>query len=536
VPVLFPVIIYWLLWHKRGECCFMKACKKWIFSCCREHKWLVFVMFIMLAGRLAISGQGYLEDSDEVDYYAAEDAYEALLQLDIKSFSNNVAITEGKPTETLLKVTQVPVHRLWAFLINTPLYSPKGLWILGLISIFTSLAVLLVFYRLLLALNFTGTASLLGVFTLGIFINYNLYTRHLLSYDLGLLFTLLSLLCVVTAKDESLSNYKYAGLLAALGFSSYHGYFMLIAIIGGYIVFRNGTEYFTVKQKLKAFGLAFGTLLLGYEVFFWIGGNSFIKECIKIGGSIGQGSFTEGFIYAGLYMQMVEGPVGVALLVLALVGILLVLIKPSRQPVPLLLMLALTAYLSYGFATYVLWKFVFYGRILHMYYPFMVIGALFVLQRIRVADSKVVGLALVLPLGLQYYLNIKELNSFTYPRKVLDDYGWAIRDSTSYNIQFLYELDYTENYVSNTRFSRDAVKYFTFPPGTYYIVNTCFFQHHPDRFIATYAPARRPNGGLLFSKLHFMSYPAYTLEYCSNTGREFYLDKQFKIEIFREYE
>lgn len=512
----------------------MKACKKLILSCYREHKWLVFAMLIMLAGRLAISGQGYLEDSDEVDYYAAEDAFEALLHLDIKAFSDNVAVTEGKPTETLLKVAQVPLHRLWAFLINVPLYSPQGLWILGLVSIFTSLAVLLVFYRLLLALNFTRIASFLGLITLGIFINYNLYTRHLLSYDLGLFFALLSLLFVVTAKEETLISYKYAGLLAALGFSSYHGYFMLIAIIGGFIIFRTDKGNFTVRQKLKAFSLAFGSLLLGYEVFFWIGGNSFIKECIKIGGSIGQGSFSEGFVYAGLYMQMVEGPLGLLLLFLALVGIALVLVKPSRQPVPLLLMLALAAYLSYGFATYVLWKFVFYGRILHMYYPFMVIAALYVLQKAQIADYKPASVALLLPLALQYYLNIKELNSFTYPRKVLDSYGWVNNDSDAYHLRFFYELDYTQNYVSDTRFSTYAVKSFEGASGSYSIVNTCFFQHHPDRFIATYNPASVSNGELLFSKLHFMSYPAYTFEYCSNTGRKFYLDKQFKIEIFKE--
>lgn len=488
----------------------------------------------MLVGRLAISGQGYLEDSDEVDYYAAEDAFDSFMRLDIAAFSNYVAVTEGKPTETLLKVVQVPIHRFWAKTLNVPRHSPKGLWILGAVSILLSVAVLVVFYKLLVALEFSGTGSAIGVATLGIFVNYNLYTRHLLSYDLGLLFLMLALFYVVSSKNDNLKNYKYAGVLAALGFSSYHGYFMLMAIIGGFIFFSKKDGAFTWRQRMKAFSLAFALPLIVYEAFFWIGGNSFIKECIKISGSIGQGSFSEGFIYAWLYMRMVEGPAGIILLILAVGGILLVSIKPYKNSATLLLMLAVVAYFTYGFATYVLWKFVFYGRILHMYYPFMIIGALLFLQKIKLADSKLFGLALVLPLSVQYYLNIKQLNAFTYPRKVLDTYGWAKNQSTNDTVQFFYELGYSQNYVDDVNFNRYAYKPFNAPAGSYHFVNTCFFQHHPDRFIAGYRPYKFSGGEAIFSKPHFMSYPAYTFEYCSDTGRAFYLDKKFRIEVFKQ--
>lgn len=36
---------------------------------------------------------------------------------------------------------------------------------------------------------------------------------------------------------------------------------------------------------------------------------------------------------------------------------------------------------------------------------------------------------------------------------------------------------------------------------------------------------------LIFSKKHFMSYPAYTFEYCTQKGRKFFIDKSLKVSI-----
>ena len=136
----------------------------------RQNILLSTVLLVLLLGRLAISGHGYLEDSDEVDYYAAEDAFDALLTLDIVSFSQKIAITEGKPSETLLKTILVPFHRLWSWVLGVPRHSPTGLLFLGLVNIAVSIAMLLLFYLLQLRLGLSKRSAIVGVANLGVFI------------------------------------------------------------------------------------------------------------------------------------------------------------------------------------------------------------------------------------------------------------------------------------------------------------------------------------------------------------------------------
>lgn len=500
----------------------------------QKNQLLCLVLFILFSGRLAISGQGYLEDSDEVDYFCAEEAFDALVAFRFSEFSHQISLTEGKPTETLFKVFQVPIHRLWALIIQEPRHSPSGLWILGFINILVSLGVLLVFYQILLALNIRKEAALLAMATIGVLINFNLYTRHLLSYDLGLLFPLLSFLLLIRSECNNEKVLQKAGFISSLGFTTYHGLFMIYPIIGAWLYFSPSKPSFEFKKRVRFMAVGFFPLFVLYEMFFWIGGHSFFLELLKIGGSIGQGSFSEGIIYAPLYLSKVEGWLGIIIFILMLFATILGFSQKVTLPGQRLLLISIIAYLLFSFAVYFLHAFVFYGRIMHLYIPFFVMGAVLFLEHWNITRSKVFHSLLFLSLGILYFENIKSLNSFTYPRKVLSLFPLSEGHIKSNNTYFYYELDLSENYITNQRFIKHGTQFSNSINKPLFFKNTCFFQHHPDRFIETYKPFDSKEKKNVFEKLHFMSYPAYTFEYCSSYGRRFYLEKQLKIAVYQE--
>jgi len=500
----------------------------------KNHRLFLIVMICLFIGRLAISGQGYLEDSDEVDYYCSEDAFDALLHFKIIDFSRHISLTEGKPTEALFKTAQVPIHRIWAWAINSPRHSPSGLWILGFINILISLALLCVFYLLQRALNIRKNAATLGVALLGIFINFNLYTRHLLSYDTGLLFPMLSLLVLIRPVADERKKLLLAGFLAALGFTSYHGHFMMYAIIGGWLLLLPPSQSFNFRSRIITMAMGFVPLLIIYEMFFWIGGNSFFIENLKIGGTINQGAYTDGFIFAPLYLYQIEGFAGIVLLALFLLSVFFALREKSTAPAQKLLFLAIASYLVYGFAVFALHFFVFYGRIFHLYYPFMVLGVIVLFEKWKVTRNIYFHAVCYALLAIQYFFNIQDMNSFTYPRKVIDSFGLADYNNGRVEKQFFYELRCSENYINNHRFLQYGACPNKLNEGTYEISNTCFFNHYPDFFLNTFNQHHFADGKSVYSKLHFMSHPAYTFEYCSAYGREFFREKQFHISIIKK--
>lgn len=497
---------------------------------------IIFVLLLLTIGRILISGQGYLDDSDEVDFYAAERAFEALTKFDITGVSEHISFTEGKPTEALSKMLLVPVHRAYSWLIYKYRYDNESLLILGYYNIAISVILLYVFYLILLNLKLSRQSSAIGVMALGIFINFNLYTRHLLGYDLGLLFQMVALYFITSPKIELRKKYVWAGFFSALGFTTYHGYFMLVAILFLFLMLEKSENDFSIKKKPGIFILSFSAVILFYEVFYWLSKHSFFVESFIISGTIDQGSFSEGFSFAVKYLYTVEGIFGIGMLLLFATKVVTLAFKKKFTAAEKLVLLSLFAYLLYGFASVVLMKMVFYGRILHMYFPFLVLGVLLLLEDFKFTQSKYVAAVVLFGLSFQYAYNINSMNSITYPRKVMHDFGLGDNTVRGVNMNFKYELAYTENYINSPFSYQLAGIPNQLAPGNYDILNTCFFRHYPDYFKLSYKRYKNTEGQKVFSKKHFMSYPAYTFEYCSMYGRKFYINKNFRIEIVKRQE
>ncbi len=491
---------------------------------------LLVVLVLLLVGRVVISGSGMLDDSDEVDYYVAESAVDSLMALNLTGGIQALALSEGKPSETIIKMMLVPVHRLWASALGLPRHSVQGLWPLMAFNILVSMGILVAFHRVLLALHISGLMSIVGVGVLGVTVNFNLYTRHLLPYDLGLLFNLLALLAILHADWSHDKRINVAAILASIGFTTYHGHFMFVLIVGG-LAFMHGDLCSRWNWRhLRSFILWFAFLPVLYELLFWLGGQSYVLELFKIGGTISQGSYDEGFRYAWLYVSMVEGPMGMAMVALFPVSLFVSLRSRPSSQITRLLVLASVAYISFAFAVQYLNMFVFYGRILHMYLPFTAIGTASLLDRCSLLRSLPLATLILTLLSVQYVDNISDMNTIAYPRKVIDVFGLSEFND---GISFHSELRFHEDYVSDLRFRAYGMRHGELTSDSLVVVNTVFFDHHPDDFMMTHRPFLADGGDTLFSQLHFMSYPAYTLEYCSRAGREFYLSQRFHITVIR---
>lgn len=498
---------------------------------------LSFVFLVLLIGRLSISGKGYLEDSDEVDYYIAEDAFDAIIHGNLKDYFRLITLTEGKPTQTLIQTALVPFHRIWSFVINKSIHSSYGMVFWGFINIVVSLFLLFFSGRIYQKLNFSRESIVLGVYLLGALINFNIYTRHLLSYDFGLLILLIALDKLLAFDTFDKNHYIIIGALCAFGFTTYHGNFMLLAIIGAYVLWQ-ATDKRDFLLKTKALAKGFVFIFAFYEVLFWFGGSSFILEAMKIGGTISQGSYSEGFIYLFIYFFNVEKILGIGLLILFFISIFLIIKDGIQGKAEKLILLSVVAYLLYAFAVYVLMKFVFYGRILHMFYPFVVLGAILVLDRVQFFKKKLTYFGIISTITIAYCFNILEMNSFTYPRKVLEEFNLQEEENKGRYVEFKYELDNIEDYLNRDRHELGVKHENKLDAGNYVVLNTCFFRHHPDEFINSYQAYQINSKDEMevFSKLHFQSHIFYTFEYCSLVGRRFYLSKDLKIRILKKNE
>lgn len=502
----------------------------------KQHP-LYAVLILFFVGRLLLSGNGYLSDSDEKDFFAAISAFDDLVHFEFQKLSLDMFANWGNPAEVLIKMCEVPFLKLFCYMTAQTVDSHRALMVIGFFNVLVSVSILYVFYRLLLNLKFNTTNALLGVVLLGGLVNMNLYVRHILSYDEALLFHLAALY-FTTRPDTSLKKYRLAGLMAGIGFTTYPGPFMFLPILGLYILFAHRHRFWqTAIKPALHFGFSFLAVLLFFEGISHISGNSYIKSAFFLSEAIIEGSHSEGFSFLFSYLFHVERVFGVFLLI-AFAGSFLFLFKRnSYTEAKTLIVLSVMAYLAFGVYVHYFHQMVWYARVLHLYFPFLVLGALVLFNELKFLQHKEVLVATGVAAALNYAYVVYDLNTIAYPRDVLYKYGIANKFTgikTNYVHQLINIYDYKEiDYALNADIQKQVL-----PDGSYDFVNFCWLRHYPDfRYLNDYKPyamdtVKKEN--IVFCKTHFMSHPAYVFEYCTVAGKKFFVEKNFKIMIIKK--
>lgn len=495
---------------------------------------LIVVLLFFLIGKIAISGIGYMEDSDEGAYLYISKNYESLKSGDILTWYNSMEQQTRPILETFTRFVQVSINKS-IMNFTKPDYSIYDIAMsLGFYNIMISLFILIIFYKLLLNLNFNPSISIIGVILLGVFTNSNIYTRHILPYDSSLFLHLLSL-SLLTSKNFNYKKALLSGIFSAIALNIYYGHFMFFFINICVILYLFHSDFKKIKNVFFLFYAPLIILLITLELIMSSVDRSYISFIISSSTTINQGSYSEGFSYIALYFIFVERWYGVLILSLSFLGLFKLFSLQKMHLASFVALIGFVSYFLYGTYVYFFEHMVFYGRILHIYFPFVIISCLIFIQQLNKNVKKFFIPLMLLIASIYYYTVIKDLNSIAYPVNVSIDYklnSKNVKFTSITELEPLYDI-YNINYFN---LNNDNNKSY-FQSKNYKLVNFCFFYHYPDDFIEKYKKNTvSSNQKVIFSKKHFMSHPAYTFEYCTSAGRKFFIEKAFKIMIIETEE
>jgi len=369
------------------------------------------VLLVVLSGyRLLLTQSGQLFWPDEFRYVHALHVLEEIRQGNLVGSvawlftvpSAPDANMGARPAYVALSTIPAAVQGLANLIAGVGPEDPSFYRIAATANVFVTLGIAVVFFRLALLLVHHRGLALLSALVYGLLANSNLYVRHLFPYDLALLFLLGALLLVVGEQRDAAGLHRRAigaGLLAGFGFTTYPGYDPFVVILATAVLCNPVGSW----RHLIVMGASMACVGLAWEGVARLGGLSLIALTLRFFGTmtVEQGSFEETLVFLPRYLWDVEGLAGAALLALvAAFGVMAALGRYGR--IELGIIGGATAiYLVFGAAGVFLHRTVYYGRLVHMYLPFVVLAAVLALSKmrhpnVRLATASAVALASVL--------------------------------------------------------------------------------------------------------------------------------------------
>lgn len=288
----------------------------------------------------------------------------------------------GRPGFVLLSTVPAALQGIANLVWGVEPSSPIFYRIPSTFNVLVSLGVAAAFYRLLVIATSDRSYALIGTLVYGLLVNTNLYVRHLFPFDLALLLLLCSLVLVVSERQSAerlRTRAIAAGVLSGLAFTTYPGYDPFVVLLAA-ALFMNPVGAW---RHLVTLGGSILLVVLVWELIARAAGMSFIVTSFRFSSTVTQGSFEEGYRFLPVYLLDVEGLAGGVLLVLAASFAVTALARRDRSVEAGVVGAAVAAYFAYATAGVVFRKMVYYGRLLHMYMPFLVLAAILAVQAIR---------------------------------------------------------------------------------------------------------------------------------------------------------
>lgn len=501
--------------------------------------YLLTILLFLFLGRLTLLGEGHLEDTDEGPYYLIIENFEHLKTWDLNYWNSMVFFAWSTYIETFIRFLQTFILH-WYANINVQAYTlPDSLSVIAFFNVLTCLGIGFIFYKIQRLLNYSREISSISVIILGVFLNQNLYIRHILPYDSSYLFHLISIY-ILLAKPNNRIAIWIAGSFAAIGFFNYYGNFPLYIISYSLIfikIFEDRKSWF---EQSALFGAPILFFFLIFQYLSLKGGESYWNFLKIFSTTIFHGSPEESIVFIFKYFYEIEGVWGLCIMVLSIIGSF-ILIKEWKNnynnKASILVFSSIAIYILYGLYAYTTGKFVFYGRVIHIFYPFIVIAVMEFLKNY-------VSLKIPLILGavINFIYVLYSLNSLGYPRSMIYELGLCNNGSNEYIFNLEPAIVYNNQISLFERFGEDFPKIYlpechvnNYQDDSLILKNFGFFYHYPNSFMETYNTEYIESGEkILVERLHFMSYPAYTYEYCTKEGREFLQKKQLMVSVVKK--
>lgn len=364
----------------------------------RKHQQIISLLLTFGALRLSFIAKGHFFWIDELRFTNAFLFYDALGQGDIKQAGWYLFHAHGRPGFVLLSAIpagiQLLLQKIGVISLESPQFmellrrdqmttgfNPHFFDVCGIFNILAGLAAALLFFKILELFTNHKELPYIGVIIYSALVNTNFYIRHLVPYGMSLLFFLFPLYCVLKGIARKSLNKKGAvasGILSAFAFSVYPSYYLFVFMIAALFLLSPRGKITGFALHIFSFAVFTG---LVESLSRWIG-NSYIGSLRELSAIAIQGTFAEGYIFPLRYLISVEGITGIALIVLFFL-FLGVVLRRSPAAVKAIYLTVAAGYFYHATSGVIFKKVVFYGRVLHMYFPFLVLAAVIFLDSIR---------------------------------------------------------------------------------------------------------------------------------------------------------
>jgi hypothetical protein len=501
------------------------------------------IIFIVLAviSKLFLVGEGLYTFPDEFRYIASQDAFEALRNGDITKALSMCYTVDGRPGLVLLGLLPAACQILIANFFLLPYNSPEIDLILFSYNIFIYVLILWVLFKIVVRLGFTLENALIAVFLYAVGVNSWLYIRHAFPYDTALLIILYAIHLLLKNREKiALFTTLCFSALMTLAFTVYPGFYLLQFAAAFYFI------YLIYKQK-NIVRLCFAATLPVIAIIglFELGAKyshkSYFLDAKHLSGTIIFGDFSDTLIFPLKYLWICDSFVGAIVFLLFLAGAYYILVSLFRNnkllnlTTDMLVFLSALCLILFLFMVQgpLLGKMVFYGRIFHQFYPFIVIIAIIALQQIFIRyPFRYLPNSLMLLAFLVQIYNIVDIKEVSYPR----NFNRIVQTQLKTYKKVAYHC---EMKIPGTVLSvpHDCIPYQPSPSktqvtdtvSTLHLVNVCYMWL-PDHG-TTKAPLEI-SAKILYQRPHFTNYEPYLFEGSTQIQREMYRKSRYIMTAF----
>ncbi|MBK9329674.1 MAG: hypothetical protein IPM95_10270 [Sphingobacteriales bacterium] len=508
-----------------------------------KYKKITVFLIICLIYNIFICDKGAMSIPDENLYYEAVLAMDALSQKNFPNFSGHINNTRGKPGDAIFRLPSVTLQGLLYHFKGISPANLDSLKIPVFFNILVNLVLLFVLYLLAELLFQHSTYALLTVILYKLLVNSNIYIRHILPYEKSLLCLLLVLYIYFRKRDKSILINFGLGILCGISFTIYPGYYYIPVFIG-FIYF---SENIVLQRNFRDFiknGMSilsgFICIIFGLELFSYVGGESYLWASSTLSDTISQGSFDESLAFPVKYLAEVEQIPGFILLFTAVI----MLFKSAKllsakkdisviagNPFYLLFCIGFIGIVAHGTLGTLFHKMVFYGRLMHLYMPFLVITLVYLIRQVKTTNRQILLFTAVLLFFSAHFIHFTiEYQKLGYPKDML--YDLKIDNRKFRSDQFYNESSDTLFLAISPNPINKKTNYPYHTDSNFILVNCCYY--YPQENVLHYKPfTPSKNMKRVADRQHYQTFPAYTFEGLNRTERRNVRKRNYRIQFYK---
>lgn len=409
--------------------------------------WLVVLLALLAVYRFTLVSRGHFAWGDERCYLPAGRVVDAVLTGDYRGaighlFTAGSGVAPARPGFVLVTVVADLFQRAVGAVRGVGSESPGYYDAVSALHVVVTLGLTCLVYGLGCTWTKRRWYGLLAAAVYSLLCNANIWIRHLVPYNVSMLFglwALWSLSAMAVRGACPTPRILLAGASTAMAYACYPGHYAFVLINGM-------VALLCLRPRIRgagAFGLSALAVVGAFELASRVIGGSYVADLRSLSVSISMGDPKEGYVFAWHYLRDVEGAVGIVLMGLFLAFALLVLWRRDARiprPARVAIVTALACYLCHASMGVVFSKMVFYGRVLMVYLPILVVCAVLALTHVSWAGLRRTGVGILAGASVySFAVFARDYARVTYPAEFLQSTMNGLGRTVSYPPNVLWD-------------------------------------------------------------------------------------------------